>query len=354
MNTDETTQEPLVGLANEIDLQSGDGWALLSPYGEWPHADGLQRFGRPEAEQMVKYFKTTWNRIKRAVVGQPIYRGHPDMKSLANQYPDKTTYGSIADLEARDDGLWFRPILTPDGARQVESGAKFVSPHWLANSLPSEGGRRVFAPVFLVSVGLTSNPNIPGKSLVNSKPEEPMTLLAQLIATLALANEATEADVVTHVAALAKRPEPTALANEQTARTTAEGRVAELTAKLAEAQTALANERAAFAGAREALVNEAVKTGRIAEANKATWLNRLERDFAAEATALANEKAALKTAPVTAQLGERKAANTARDQFVALVNERVGKGEPWDAAWQSTKKSPQGAALYDEMQKPSV
>ncbi len=353
----------LFGLTNEIDAPTGDGWARIG-YGEWPHEEGLQRFGRAQAEEMVGYFKNTWNRIKRAVVGMPIFRGHPDLKAIANQYPDKAVYGAIADMEARDDGLYIRPIISEAGAALVnEKGLKYFSPHWLARKLPPENGKPVFAPVFMVSIGLTDRPNIGGTSLVNSAPvgaaekkttTEDTTMLKWLIELLGLANEATEDQVRAKVTDLLKRPEPTALANEQTARTTAETQLADVKGKLTTAETALANERTAHAATakarNEALVTSAIREGRVLEAAKPTWLSRLDRDFATESVALANEKGAVKTTARTSGLGARKPENTARDQFTALVNEAMPKhGNNWEASWHAVKATAAGKALYEQM-----
>lgn len=388
-----------IGLANELAFASAGGWARV-PYGEWAHEEGLQRFGRAEAEEMVRYFKTTWNTLKRAITGLPIYRGHPDLAdelrkkraALANEaarraldariaeferrWPDRREYGSIADLEAREDGLYLRPVLTPAGAALVNEGLTFFSPHWLGRALGAAGGRPVYGPAFLLSIGLTDNPNIAGTSLVNSAPAvganlnpNPKTTMPQwLIEMLGLANEAAETQETKAkalVASLLKRPEPTALANETTARSTAETKVAELTTQLAderaratqlaEEKTALANERAAaIKGRNEALVGAAIREGRIQEASKPVWLARLERDFAAESVALANESGALKTVPKTGDLGDRKAQATASSKFTALVNERVVKtGESWDAAWHAVKRTAEGKALHNEMHKPA-
>lgn len=342
----------MVGLGNEVDLAAtGDGWALLAPYGAWPHAEGIQKFGRPEAEQMVAYFKNGWNRLKRVFVGSPIYHGHPDNKAFANQHTDKTVYGTTADLEARDDGLYFRPVLTDSGAQHVQAGAKFVSPHWLANEVGEENGRKVYAPIYLVSVGLTARPNIPTRSLANAE-ISPMIkeLLIKLLAALnqPLANEATDDQLNaaltaanSTVAALQARPEPAALANEQTARTTAETRLAELTQALANAQAEHAT----------TLVDQAISDGRITEATKPLWLGRLQRDFAGERTALANEKSALKTLPKTGNLANAKSGPAPSERFHQLVAEALPKcGHDYTLAWQQVKGTPEGGALYTEMQ----
>jgi hypothetical protein len=181
----------------------------------------------------------------------------------------------------------------------------------------------------------------------------------QLLALLAalgrpLANEATDEqilaaapDAVTLAQGLLARPEPTALANEQS-------RATQLEADLATARTALANEAAAHAATatarNELLVAGAISAGRITEAQKPVWLGRLARDFAVESVALANERSAIKTRAATADLGARKPANSATEQFTALVNERVAKGDAWDTAWAAVKASADGKALFDQME----
>ncbi|MBL9187917.1 MAG: hypothetical protein JNK23_10590 [Opitutaceae bacterium] len=375
--------EGLLGLSNELAALDGDGWAVIR-YGEWPNDRGLQRFGPAEAAQMVGYFKNTWQRIKRAFVGMPILRGHPDfadtlrrerdraklpaersrLDALVNEterrYPDKTVYGTIADMEARAEGLAIKPVLTEAGAALVnEQGLKFFSPHWLATDLPPQDGRSVKAPVFMVSIGLTDRPNIAGTSLVNSKTTEPMKLPEWLLQLLGLANEATDDQIRATVSGLLARPESTALVNEQSARTTAESQLAEAKNKLSAAETALVNERAALATARTerntALVNAAVQAGRITEATKPTWLARLDRDFATESTALANEQGALKTKSRTGDIGDRKPAAEAGAQFTALVNEALPKhGGDWTAAWAAVKATPEGKALHAKMESTSA
>lgn len=384
---------PLVGLSNELGVVDGDGWALI-PYGDHPNDRGLQRFGKAEAEQMVKYFKSGWNRIKRAFVGMPILRGHPDMattvraelkrekdqakraglqsliNSIERRYPDKTVYGTITDIEAREDGLAIRPVLTEEGMALVnEEGLTCFSPHWLGLDAEPVNGQPVKRPVYLVSIGLTNRPNIPGTSLVNDQPEAADAVspamkkhILALLAALGrpLANEATDEQITAELEAAAPtaqallaRPEPTALANEQSRATQLEGQLSTL-------NTALANERTELAAVRkqrnELLVAEAIRGGRITEAQKPVWLGRLDRDFAAESVALANETGAVKTRGTTGDLGSRKPANSARDQFTALVNERQAKhpGETWDASWAAVKGTKEGAQLFKEMDAPTA
>lgn len=376
-----------VGLTNEWSTVRDDGWARV-PYGEWPHEEGLQRFGRAEAEEIVGYFKNTWNRLKRAITGLPIYRGHPDLADtlrkqrattteagasgdleariaeIERRWPDQREYGSIADLEARDDGLYLKPVLTPAGASLVnDGGLRFFSPHWLGKLIGTSAGRPIYGPALLLSIGLTDRPNIAGTSLVNSAPVEGANLNPNrttipmpqwLIELLGLANEPAEEQENKAKAIieklLEKRPEAAAAAEEKNARADAE-------TKLAATEAALVNERAAHnATARsrnQVLIDNAVREGRVLESSRPVWIARLERDFSAESAALANERAAMKTLARTNGLGARKATTAAASKFSALVNERAARtGESWDVAWHATKRTAEGRTLYDEMAAP--
>jgi hypothetical protein len=391
--------EALIGLGNELGEATADGWIRIA-YGEHAHDQGLQRFGRAQADEMVGYFKNGWNRLKRAITGLPIYSGHPDLAdqlrkqrtALANdaqraaldrriaeldrQYTDKREYGAIADMQARDDGLYLKPVLPPAGEALVNAGKNRFSPHWLAKAIGQEHGRTVFAPVHLLSIGLTDRPNIADTSLINSKPEnQPMNpvlqkKLIELLAALGrtpLANEATDDQFTAELTAsipvataLAHRPEATALANEQGKVTELQGKVTELQAKITTADTALANEKKAHGDTikarNEALVVAAIKTGRVPEANKVVWLGRLERDFATESVALANETGALKTTSRTADLGARTQPNAASEQFTALVNEALPKhGNDWGKTWRAVAATTKGKELLIKMdQKPAA
>lgn len=384
----------LVGLSNEFGgTLAADGWAMV-PYGEHGNSRGQQIFGREQAEQMVGYFKNGWNQLKRAFRGMPIVKGHPDfadelrkelgrttgtaarhrlqsqINELDRRYPDKTVYGTIADMEAREHGLALKPVLTEAGLALVNAGLSSFSPHWLGTDVPGRPGAK--APVYMVSIGLTDRPNIAGTSLINDAPlsvspvNEPnpptkdTTMPTWLLELLGLAADATEEQVKAKLQELLDKKDAT-----------------EATAKVAEAETALANERAAIQGTRAqlttaqldlkraqtalanerteratALVNDAVTGGKITEAQKPVWIARLETNFKAEATALANEQA-VKTSGVTGSLGQRKGGMPAKEQFTALVNEKIATGMPRDDAWQSVKRTEQGKALLAEMAAPA-
>jgi hypothetical protein len=278
-----------------------------------PHSAGMQQFGRDEATKMVGYFRSTWNRIKRAITGLPVFNGHPDLPSMANAYPDKAEYGQVADMDVRPNGLAVKMVLSSAGAKLIEAGKKFISPHWLANEVgKTMDGKPIFAPVFMKSIGLTDTPNIPNPtSLLNSATPKIMNK-EKLIKLLGLANEADETAIEAAIAGFLKRPEASALANEQTARTVAEGTATSLANENAKLKTELEGTKVAFANERKArvdgLIADAVRGGKITEADKGVWESRLSRDFDAESKALVNSAQVIKTEAVTKGTAFDKAA----------------------------------------------
>src|SRR5688572_1909444 len=65
---------------NELSKTNGEGWVMVSPYGEFPNPVGLQIFGRTEADAVVKAFnENTGKSIAERAFGLPIFVGHPDV-----------------------------------------------------------------------------------------------------------------------------------------------------------------------------------------------------------------------------------------------------------------------------------
>jgi hypothetical protein len=105
------------------------------------------------------------------------------------------------------------------------------------------------------------------------------------------------------------------------------------------------------------LVNEAIREGRVAPEKKDEWVTKLEKDFEAGKTALANEVRsgrAIKTEARTREQGGRRSGfaniSDAREQFDALVNEKVRAGIDFDTAYNTVKK--QKPELYKSMSTP--
>jgi hypothetical protein len=98
---------------------------------------------------------------------------------------------STETLEARADGLYGKPDLTPKGMEALTNGVKlFISPEFPAP--PSDGiqelSKGVYRPLSVVGFGLTNRPNFrTAKPLANrdhDKPNQNKTMLKPLVAAL--------------------------------------------------------------------------------------------------------------------------------------------------------------------------
>jgi phage I-like protein len=146
---------------------TSEDWVQLSPFGEFPHARGLQRVDRAAAEEMARRFDSFTARLGRLFGGLPFYVGHPDMPG-AHELADRKAYGWVLALQSREDGLYARVKWSESGIDLLRNAHyKFLSPYWEAEEIGHEKGRRIFRPVALLSVGLTNTPNLPVKPLAN-------------------------------------------------------------------------------------------------------------------------------------------------------------------------------------------
>lgn len=379
---------PLLGVANAFTL-GDDGWALI-PYGDSLHnganaerANGLaeaaqspgviQRFTRERAVAMAEAFHSLRGKIKRAIIGYNLYKGHPDCAAFANFFRDKSPRGTIADIEARDTGLALKIVLNEQGAADVEAGYREFSPFWLGTPTgQDEQGRKIYEPTLLKSVGLVTKGNIPGLSLVNADPATltPMkNALIQLLALLGITVPPETADdafapfldqAQQAVAAMKPKVEmETELAAANTRVATAESALATAQTALANAQTdhttALANVRTAAA---TAVVSAAIATGKIPAAERETQLAALANaaDFAAAASALSAKQPTLPTGSRLGDLGAQgKGQQSRQQQLLALVNAHMETAKvSYDAAFAHVTASPAGKALVDAMQKPAT
>ena len=391
----------MLGLANALSIQD-DGWALI-PYGETIHdgrdgrPDGdlkanplveaarkgvVQRFNREDADLLVANFRSLGGRVKRAVFGLNVYRGHPDAPRFAKLFPDKSSRGTIADMEARDQGMALRFVLNEEGTADVESGWDEFSPYWETMRVgTTPDGRPIVAPRRLRSVGLIPKGNMPGLTLANlSTTENAMNkLLQQLLASLgytvaADASETTLAPIVaTACSTLATaNAATTALTGEkatlstkvtqlETERATLNTANASLTAENGTLKTRAENAQTAFAAERKErstlLVDAAVSEGRVAGAERDGWITALcnAGDFTAKAAELAALKKGLKTTTTTDGLKKNgREIQERQDQVLTLVNaaldtaeiKALPEGDRYDAAWAKTKAA--HPALFEQ------
>ncbi|HEX7860066.1 MAG TPA: DUF935 family protein [Verrucomicrobiae bacterium] len=142
-------------------------WVQLSPYGDYPHARGIQRIDRAGVDTLVAQFSSFRARLGRLFGGVPFYVGHPDLPN-SSELVDRKAYGWINEIEAREDGLYGRVKWSDAGMELLRNAHfKFLSPYWEAREIGKENGRAVYQPIALISAGLTNQPNIPVRPLAN-------------------------------------------------------------------------------------------------------------------------------------------------------------------------------------------
>lgn len=379
--------------ANELRV-SADGWAQIAPLGDFPslalmeQPDGsqkplpaIQRLDAQACAAMVREFEAARKRARKYLSGRPIYVGHPDVPALAHQYPDKTPKGVIAELQARADGLYGKPVFTNEGSDLVE-GRKFrffsgrlvdCEPAGQTAAAAGGAGLPIFRPRVFLSVGLTNQPHLPVQMLNerrNPKTNMNKTKLLALCAHLGIPLTSDADDAAVDAAldlAAQKAGQAAAFANEnpglQSALQAREGELAALRPQLA----ALAGERdalrAQFQNERAARVADelagAVKEGRVTAAEQPGWAARLnvEAQFANELAALRALPPRLKTVSVTIQRGDRKIEVANAQDRRELINELVaaemagGKCDYDRAFTRVQKKFP---ALFEAMKKPAA
>lgn len=263
------------GLAN--DLKAEEEWFQITPIGEFQHPRGLQRIDKAAVEKMENSFHSVLQKLKRRFRGVPIYRGHPDVPGLANEYTDDKAYGWITDLQAREDGLYGKAEWSPEGADMVKSKHyRFPSGYWDAAVVSEVKGMKIYQPHTLLSVGLTNRPRIPVQALANSEIQQKENEMNREIiaALLGLAATATEADITTKITEL--RGLPTRVSALENAETTTKGEIEKANAAKKTADEKLAN--VAKERNRLALEN-AISAGRLTPAEKKEWEAKLEADY---------------------------------------------------------------------------
>lgn len=397
-------QPTATALANVATLAIGqDGWAVI-PYGDTTHcganaekANGydevkdkpviIQRFTPARAEALANSFHSLFGRIKRAVVGLDVYKGHPDCEAFANIFRDKAPRGVIADMQARPDGLALKFVLNRQGAADVAAGWSHFSPYWHAEETGIEGKHRVLEPVRLNSIGLVGAPgsglmrgNIPGLSLVNADPLS-ATMKNELIQLLALLGitvppetaetpEAFAPFLATAKTTIADLKPKAELDKVEADKAKVEGELAVANARVTSLQgehaTALANARTQGetalktfrTGAAGALVTVAIAAGRVPAAEREAQVTALANaaDFTAAATALATMPAKLPTRSRLGDLGQTgKEQGGRQEQLLGLVNAHMATANcDYDTAWNAVTATEQGKALVGAMKRPEA
>jgi hypothetical protein len=357
---------PFPALHNDQAGLDADGWALIAPFGNHPktrvfRADGrlreqkfIQVLDDESAEALVNGANSLFRKLKRALVGIPVYRGHGD---LADHDPQalapatrKIKLGVVDKIRKSARGIEAHFALDHEGAAAVAAGWKLPSAFWLVSPigldiLPDGQTATRARPFKLLSVALTPFPNISGvESLANARPTEPAenrpaagsqptnetsqtnqdnTMKQLMIGWLAaqgiaLANDATESAVFDafHQEMRARASSVAALGNEKNTlaavtlpalareRDDCRRQAAEAAAALAHEQAARLSERrraAAFA------VDLAIQRGRLRLADRDAKIAALENSagFDADARTLLDARPVIKTEAVA---GKQRAA----------------------------------------------
>jgi hypothetical protein len=340
---------------NVAPIEQGNEWLQISPFGEFPHPDGLQKFQRANAEKMVAEFNSLAGRMARLFRGLPVFAGHPDVDP--ESYPDDRRLGKITALEVRDDGLYGKVQWNNLGEENLREGYRpFPSPAWRAPRR-TDG---TIDPVELISVGLTNSPNIRGVqpwTNEDNKTKTTSNMPPWLLELLGLPADATEEQIRSAVTAKLsaannagemeqkKKEAETAAQNAQTRITELEGKFTTANAATKAAQNAHA----------KTLLDAAVADGRITAAERATHETAFNSDFGAASTALATLKPKLNTKEIEIAGTRVEISNAeARKRVIdEAVSAHMAKHNcDFNIAWNAVKNDPRYAQVFAAMRQP--
>ena len=357
-------------LANEAALDE-DGWALIAPFGEHPKTRFVKKNGAMQREEFIQVLdhqsadqllsreNSLFRRIRRAVVGIPVYKGHPDLADFSPETAGggakKEIIGAIDKVRKTGRGLEAHFVLTPAGADAVErQGCKYPSALWYVLPVGRRGGAVLARPFKLLSAGLTAHPNISGvESLANARHAGPtqeliptkepaMKLIAGWLlangAILAHADSPAESEVLAALQQLhaSASGEAAALGNENTSLTGENTDLKSQISNLKSGASALENEtkdlksqishhksqRAA------AVVDLAIARGKLAVSERPARLQTLENsaNFDRDAAALLDSAARFKTTGSSESgkiLSNHGAGGDAREEYCATVERHM-------------------------------
>ncbi len=362
--------EDIILLANEGTLDE-EGWALIAPFGEHPKTRYVKKNGtvqcerfiqvldQESADQLLSRENSLFRRIRRAVVGIPVYKGHPDLGDYSPETAGgggkKEIIGAIDKVRKTERGLEAHFVLTPAGAEAVErQGCKYPSALWYVQPVGRRGGAVLARPFKLLSAGLTAHPNISGvESLANARHAGPtqeqnptkepdMKLIAGWLlangATLANANNPAESEVLAALQKLhaSAAGEAEALGNENGALS---GENSDLKTRLSNLQcssTALENENGVLKaqataerkGRAAAVVDLAIARGKLAVSERPARVQALENtaDFDRDSAALLDAATRFKTASSAESgkvLSNHGASGDAREEYCTAVERHM-------------------------------
>jgi phage I-like protein len=166
-----------------------DGFLQLVPIGRAPNAleDGTPIMQVVDEQAIAAMLNRAVKAGGRLLIDDEHFSRDPEKSTDAMGWLTLST----ETLEARADGLYGKPDLTPKGMEALTNGVKlFISPEFPAP--PSDGiqelSKGVYRPLSVVGFGLTNRPNFrTAKPLANrdhDKPNQNKTMLKPLVADL--------------------------------------------------------------------------------------------------------------------------------------------------------------------------
>ena len=359
----------ILTFCNAVAFERSDergGKYLIAPFGDWKNGDVVQRVDATAAEILKRNLGSIWARVKN-VLGNacPVYYEHPDHEDSEDNPPnaDKTPYGRVRSLETLADGIYAN-IEWLDGFEALPKRLQ-ISPRWNA----VEVAENIVRPSRLISIGLTSHPNIKATSFVNSTTQQKeINMDKEILKLLGYSDDEAQkiidkaSDAPTDVlerlrAALAEKA---ALSNDlEAAKKDGEEKDRQLEA----AKTELANSQAALKKSQtaraELVVDNAIRSGKIIEAQRRSAVKILANsdDFETDEAELAKAPDAVKTKSETdgiaaAENAGEKAKGDLRAKFDAYVKDKTaeyGGGQTaFDRAWKEAKEKFKGAFGSEE------
>ena len=361
-----------LGVFNELTLGEGEKEKryLYCRYGTYPQTvPGIgviqQVVDREAADQIAANFRQAAG-LEVLFKGVPHYEGHPDDPSWLAQNPGHKAIavGRIKKVEAGEDGIYVTSVFNTLGVPLLRGNAPAYdghSPRWRLTAIP--GKPKHYRPVMLISDGLTNNPNIPGSRLAlntgcqpspqenpddGDQPEnknENMKLTPEALKALGFAPDATPSpdEISAAVCKLLgdKQSADAAKATAESAATAANSKVTTLTTELGTVRGKLS----------ETVAANAVKEGRITEADKPRWVTALNTDFDGESAKLGNLMPVVNTSnQLPADLGGRRngnvdlpggidAMNAAVRAFAAEHSIDISNTDGWSRAWNSASQA---------------
>lgn len=237
-------------------------WIKIAPRGEVLTRD--RRVYRIDPERLVAAFRADGTRPAVDI-------GHNTERGLFDSVP-QPAIGWVEDMEARADGLYARVDWLAAGKAALDSrGYRYVSPCWWVD----EDGVSVRLVKSVALVAVPALGDLPAlNSATGASPMNP-----ELLAALGLSATATPAEALAAISAL-KVPDATKyVPAEQLAAANAE--LTNVRAELKAVQDAQAAARCA------ALVDDAVRAGKVTPAAKDHYLAFAKADFGACSAALA-------------------------------------------------------------------